>query len=68
MLVGIFDGDDISLVLYFIQESKKPSHCCNRSLLFEPVNVMVPTAVESHIAHGILSLVGARLRAVLCRY
>ena len=48
MLVGIFDGDDISLVLYFIQESKKPSHCCNRSLLFEPVNVMVPSAVESH--------------------
>ena len=34
----------------------------------KPGNVMVPTAVKGHIANGILLLVGARLRAVLCRY
>ena len=31
----------------------------------KPGNVVVPTAVESHIANGTLSLAGARLRAVL---
>ncbi|MDC9575896.1 hypothetical protein, partial [Pseudoalteromonas sp. GABNS16H] len=34
-------------------------------LYLEPGNVVVPTAVESHIANATLSLAEARLRAVL---
>ena len=50
------------------QTEKKRLSLVRLSTIFSLRNVVVPTAVESHIANGILSLAGARLRAVLFHY
>ena len=55
-------------ILLFYGRKKSPALSSRAFLYLEPGDVVVLTAIESHIANATLSFAGARLRAVLFEY